>query len=66
MEPKQKQYPAVDVTGQEYQSGWPIPSQGDLANPGIEPGSPELQVDFYQLSYQVSFIKKHSYFQETD
>ena len=24
----------------EYWSGWPIPSPGDLPNPGIEPGSP--------------------------
>ena len=29
---------------QEYWSGWPIPSPGDLLNPGIEPGSLELQV----------------------
>ena len=30
---------------QEYWSGEPIPSPGDLPNPGIEPGSPALQVD---------------------
>ena len=30
---------------QEYRSGWPIPSPGDLPGPGIEPGSPALQVD---------------------
>ena len=30
---------------QEYWSGWPIPTQGDLPKPGIEPGSPALQVD---------------------
>ena len=29
---------------QEYWSGWPIPSPGDLPNPGIEPRSPALQV----------------------
>ena len=29
----------------EYWSGWPIPSPGDLPDPGIEPGSPALQVD---------------------
>ena len=30
-----------------------IPSSGDLPNPGIELGSPELQVDqLYQLTYQ--------------
>ena len=30
---------------QEYRSGLPFPSPGDLPDPGIEPGSPILQVD---------------------
>ena len=30
---------------QEYQSGLPFPSPGDLPNPGIKPRSPALQVD---------------------
>ena len=30
---------------QEYWSGLPFPSPGDLPNPGIEPSSPALQVD---------------------
>jgi len=30
---------------QEYWSGLPFPSPGDLPNPGIESGSPALQVD---------------------
>ena len=30
---------------QEYWSGQPIPSPGDLPDPGIEPGSPPLQVN---------------------
>ena len=30
---------------QEYWSGLPFPSPGDLPNPGIKPGSPALQVD---------------------
>ena len=29
-------------------SGWPFPSSGDLPDPGIEPGSPALQVDSSQ------------------
>src|SRR5574337_949469 len=29
----------------EYWSGYPFPSPGDLANPGIEPRSPALQAD---------------------
>ena len=30
---------------QEYWSGSPLPTPGDLPNPGIEPGSPTLQAD---------------------
>jgi len=30
---------------QEYWSGLPFPSPGDLPNPGIEPASPALQVE---------------------
>ena len=30
---------------QEYGNGWLFPSPGDLPDPGIEPGAPELQVD---------------------
>ena len=29
----------------EYWSGLPIPSPGDLPDPGMEPGSPVLQAD---------------------
>ena len=37
--------PSVGFSRQEYWSGLPIPSQGDLPNPGIKPGSPALQAD---------------------
>ena len=30
---------------QEYWSGLPFPSPGDIPDPGIEPGSPALQAD---------------------
>ena len=30
---------------QEYWSGLPFPSPGDLSDPGIEPGSPAFQAD---------------------
>ena len=30
---------------QEYRSGLPFPSPGDLPDPGIKPGSPTLQAD---------------------
>ena len=33
------------IPKQEYCSGLPFPSLGDLPNPGIEPGSPALQAD---------------------
>ena len=33
--------------GQEYWSGLPFPSPGDLPNPGIEPKSPALAGSFF-------------------
>ena len=33
------------IFGQEYWSGVPFPSPGDLPDPGIELGSPALQAD---------------------
>ena len=37
---------SMGLSRQEYWSGLPFPSPGDLPNPGIEPRSPELQADF--------------------
>ena len=37
--------PSVEFSRQEYWSGLPFPSPGDLPNLGIEPRSPTLQVD---------------------
>ena len=37
--------PSMGFSRQEYWSGLPFPSPGDLANPGIKPGSPALQAD---------------------
>ena len=34
--------PPMGFSRQEYWSGLPFPSPGDLPNPGIEPGSPAL------------------------
>ena len=34
--------PSMGFSRQEYWSGLPFPSPGDLPNPGIEPGSPAL------------------------
>ena len=36
---------SMGLPRQEYWSGLPFPSPGDLPNPGIEPGSPAFQVD---------------------
>ena len=37
--------PSMGFSRQEYWSGVPFPSPGDLPNLGIEPGSPALQAD---------------------
>ena len=37
---------SMEFSRQEYWSGVPFPSPGDLPNPGIELGSPALQADF--------------------
>ena len=34
--------PSMKCSRQEYRSGLPFPSPGDLPDPGIEPGSPAL------------------------
>ena len=36
---------SMGFSGQEYWSGLPFPSSGDLPDPGIEPRSPALQAD---------------------
>ena len=35
----------MEFSRQEYWSGLPFPSPGDLSDPGVEPGSPTLQAD---------------------
>ena len=35
----------MEISRQEQWSGLPLPSPGDLPDPGIEPGSPALQAD---------------------
>ena len=36
---------SIGFSRQECWSGLPLPSPGDLPDPGIKPGSPALQVD---------------------
>ena len=38
---------SMGFSRQEYWSGLPFPSPGDLPNPGIEPRSPALQADAF-------------------
>ena len=37
--------PSMGFSRQEYWSGLPFPSPGDLPDPGIKPGSPTLEAD---------------------
>ena len=37
--------PSMGFSKQEYWSGLPFPSSGNLPDPGIKPGSPALQAD---------------------
>ena len=41
--------PSMGFSRQEYWSGVPFSSPGDLPDPGIEPGSPALQADAYAI-----------------
>ena len=37
--------PSMGLSRQEYWSGMPFPSPGDLPDPGVKPRSPALQAD---------------------
>ena len=41
--------PSMEFSRQEYWSGLPFPSPGDLPNPGTEPGSPALQAGNFTI-----------------
>ena len=41
--------PSMGFSRQEYWSGLPFPSPGNLPNPGIKPGSPALQAEAFAL-----------------
>ena len=52
---------SMEFSRQEYWSGLQFPSPGDLPDPGIEPGSPELQVDSLPTEppgKSISFVKR--------
>ena len=50
---------SVGFSRQEYWSGLPFLSSGDLPHPGIEPASPALQADSLPRSHQGSPYDKH-------
>ena len=50
--------PSMGFPRQEYWSELPLPSPGDLPNPGIEPASPASQADSLPLSHLDKFIIK--------
>ena len=39
--------PSIGFSRQEYWSGLPFPSAGDLLDPGIEPGFPSFQAEAF-------------------
>ena len=45
---------SMEFSRQEYWSGLPFPSPGDLPNPGIELGLPHCRQTLYCLSHQGS------------
>ena len=45
---------SMEFSRQEYWSGLPFPSPGDLPDPGIEPGLPHCRQTLYRLSHQRS------------
>ena len=47
--------PSMGFSRQEYWSGLPFPSPGDLPNPGVKPGSPALQTDALPSEPPVKF-----------
>ena len=51
----------MELSRQEYWSGLPFPSPGNLPNPGIEPMFPALQVDYllFELPGKPSEEHKH-------
>ena len=45
---------SIEISRQEYWSGLPFPSPGDLLDPRLKPAYPALQADSLPLSHQGS------------
>ena len=65
--------PSMGFSRQEYWSGLPFPSPGDLPDPGIEPGFPTLEPDSLtseppgkQQTFKISAKKAFEFQEETD
>ena len=58
--------PSMEFSRQEYWSGLPFPSPGDLPNPGIEPRSPALQADALPSEPPGNYIVFVSGIQQSD
>ena len=54
---------SMGFSRQEYRSGLPFPSPGDLPDPGIDPGSPALQADSLPTEQQSCFRCKVKLFE---
>ena len=50
---------SVEFSRQEYWSGLPFPTLGDLPNPGIEPMSPTLQADSLATEKAPTYVSYH-------
>ena len=58
--------PTMEFSRQEYWSGLPFPSPGDLPNPGMEPRSPTLQTDSLPTEpIGRPYIPTHTYIVDT-
>ena len=53
--------PSMGFSRQEYWSGLPFPSPGDLPDPGIKPRSPTLQADALTSAPPGEWIKYLGY-----
>ena len=54
--------PSIGFSRQEYWSGLPFPSPGDLPDPGIEPRSPTLQADALTTVAWRSLNSEHKWY----
>ena len=50
---------AYGIYRQEYRSGLPFPSPGDLPDPGTDPGSPHCRQILYHLNHQGVHLNNH-------